>query len=308
MIKTSPSRLAAIALRLAAWMPLQASAGILDDDEARRAILDLRAKVDAITRDLNTRLDAKSDKTATLDMLNQHEQTMQEIAKPARPDRSAGQPDRESPEGQKDLYADLDARIKKLEPRQETIDGQTAEVLPSEKQAYDSAMELFKSGDYKAAAAPCRTSCALPGLGLRRQRAILAGQRLLRPARLQERDRGPGSRRLDLRQQRQGAGRDAQHRQQLHRAEGQGRPRRCCSSWCRSSRIRGRAVRQGPPGHAEVSRSWQHNLTAFDSNRLNPYNLASFGSLAQLVEQRTFNPLVAGSNPARPTTNLAVSI
>ena len=31
---------------------------------------------------------------------------------------------------------------------------------------------------------------------------------------------------------------------------------------------------------------------------------AFFGSLAQLVEQRTFNPLVAGSNPARPTTNL----
>ena len=25
------------------------------------------------------------------------------------------------------------------------------------------------------------------------------------------------------------------------------------------------------------------------------------GSLAQLVEQRTFNPFVAGSNPARPT-------
>jgi hypothetical protein len=28
------------------------------------------------------------------------------------------------------------------------------------------------------------------------------------------------------------------------------------------------------------------------------------GTLAQLVEQRTFNPLVAGSNPARPTTRL----
>ncbi len=28
-----------------------------------------------------------------------------------------------------------------------------------------------------------------------------------------------------------------------------------------------------------------------------------FGSLAQSVEQRTFNPLVAGSNPARPTNN-----
>ena len=29
--------------------------------------------------------------------------------------------------------------------------------------------------------------------------------------------------------------------------------------------------------------------------------IAALGSLAQLVEQRTFNPLVAGSNPARPT-------
>ena len=28
------------------------------------------------------------------------------------------------------------------------------------------------------------------------------------------------------------------------------------------------------------------------------------GSLAQLVEQRTFNPLVAGSNPARPTSKI----
>ena len=34
------------------------------------------------------------------------------------------------------------------------------------------------------------------------------------------------------------------------------------------------------------------------------FNAASFGSLAQLIGQRTFNPLVAGSNPARPTTNL----
>ena len=35
--------------------------------------------------------------------------------------------------------------------------------------------------------------------------------------------------------------------------------------------------------------------------------LFTVGSLAQLVEQRTFNPLVAGSNPARPTTLYASS-
>ena len=44
------------------------------------------------------------------------------------------------------------ARIRKIEPHQETIDGQTAEVLPTEKKSYDAAMELFKSRDYKAAA------------------------------------------------------------------------------------------------------------------------------------------------------------
>jgi hypothetical protein len=32
------------------------------------------------------------------------------------------------------------------------------------------------------------------------------------------------------------------------------------------------------------------------------------GSLAQLVEQLTFNQLVAGSNPARPTTSYLVLI
>jgi hypothetical protein len=33
--------------------------------------------------------------------------------------------------------------------------------------------------------------------------------------------------------------------------------------------------------------------------------IRSFGPLAQLVEQWTFNPLVAGSNPARPTKHFS---
>jgi tol-pal system protein YbgF len=146
----SPSRLAC--LMLAAWLPLQASAGILDDDEARRAILDLRAKVDAITRDLTTRLDAKADKNATLDLLNQNEQMLAEVAKLRGQIEVLANEVSKAQNNQRTLYADLDARIKKIEPRAETIDGQTAQVLPSEKQAYDSAMEVFKTGDYKRAA------------------------------------------------------------------------------------------------------------------------------------------------------------
>ncbi|WP_296943867.1 tol-pal system protein YbgF [uncultured Massilia sp.] len=152
MIKLPQLRLAAAALALAAWFPLHANAGLLDDDEARRAILDLRAKVEALARDVNARIDTKADKSATLDMLNQHEQTMQEIARLRGQIEVLANQIAVSQKNQKDLYADLDARMRKLEPRQEVIDGQAAQVLPSEKSAYDAAMELFKGGDYKGAA------------------------------------------------------------------------------------------------------------------------------------------------------------
>jgi len=151
MIKPTPSRLAALLLAFA--LPLQASAGILDDDEARRAIIDLRAKVDAITRDLTTRLDAKADKNATLDLLNQNEQLVSEIAKLRGQIEVLANEVSKAQNSQRTLYSDLDARIKKLEPRAEVVDGETAQVLPSEKQAYDGAMEVFKTGDYKRAAA-----------------------------------------------------------------------------------------------------------------------------------------------------------
>jgi len=150
MMKLSPSRLAALVL--AAWMPLQAHAGLLDDDEARKAILDLRAKVDAIARDLNARIETKSDKTAQLDMLNQHEQTMQEIARLRGQIEVLANQITRAQEGQKQLYADLDVRIKKLEPQQENVDGQVAQVLPAEKTTYENATALFQSGDYKGAA------------------------------------------------------------------------------------------------------------------------------------------------------------
>jgi tol-pal system protein YbgF len=152
MIKLSPSRLAAACLALAAWIPLHASAGLLDDDEARRAILDLRTKVDVLARDVGAKLDTKSDKNAVLDILNQQEQTLQEIARLRGQVEVLAKQLGDADKHQKDFYADLDTRLKKLEPHQETIDGRQSEVLPTEKKTYDTAMELFKSGDYKGAA------------------------------------------------------------------------------------------------------------------------------------------------------------
>jgi tol-pal system protein YbgF len=152
MNSISKSRIGAACLALAAWLPLQAHAGLLDDDEARKAIIDLRSKVDNLTREVNARIDTKADKTISLDLVNQHEQTMQEIARLRGQVEVLANEIANSQKRQKDFYADLDARIRNLEPRQVNIDGKEAEVDPGELKSYEAAMTLFKSGDYKVAA------------------------------------------------------------------------------------------------------------------------------------------------------------
>ena len=148
----SKSRIGAACLALAAWLPLQANAGILDDDEARKAILALRAQVDTLSRELNARIDTKSDKRAALDLVNQHEQTMQEIARLRGQVEVLANEISNSQKRQKDFYADLDARIAKLEPRQVVIDGKETEVDSGELKSYEAAMAQFKAGNYPVAA------------------------------------------------------------------------------------------------------------------------------------------------------------
>lgn len=152
MISFSKSGIAAALMAGFAYLPLHASAGLLDDDEARKAVVTLRAKVDEIARDLSTRLDAKADKASTQDLLNQNEQTLQEIAKLRGQIEVLGNELANTQRRQKDFYADLDARLGKLEPQKAIIDGKESAIEPSEQRAYDSALVLFKAGDYKNAA------------------------------------------------------------------------------------------------------------------------------------------------------------
>ena len=152
MMTFSKSGLAAAALAALSYLPLHASAALFDDDEARKAILDLRAKVDVMARDINSRVDTKADKSATLDLLNQNETTLTEIAKLRGQLEVLANELANAQKRQKDFYVDLDTRLRKLEPRQITIDGKAAEVDPSEQKNYDAALGLFKAGDYKTAA------------------------------------------------------------------------------------------------------------------------------------------------------------
>ena len=151
MKKLTKSGLAAALLAALAYLPLQASAGVFDDDEARKAILDLRAKVDSLSQQVNARIDTKADKSSTLDLVNQNEVTLQEISKLRGQIEVLANELANAQKRQKDFYVDLDNRLRKLEPRDVTIDGKSAKVDPAEQKAYDAAMLLFKAGDYKTA-------------------------------------------------------------------------------------------------------------------------------------------------------------
>lgn len=143
------STIAAAFMAAFSLAPLQANAALFEDDEARRAILDIRKRLDS----MHTEIAGKADKTNNIDLNNQNEQLRQEIS------RLRGQIEiltnelANTQKRQKDFYVDLDNRLRKLEPQQVNVDGKEVSIAPAEQSAYDVALAYFKAGDYKNAGA-----------------------------------------------------------------------------------------------------------------------------------------------------------
>jgi tol-pal system protein YbgF len=149
MNKTIKSSLAAAFVAAFSLLPLQSQAALFEDEEARKAILEIRARLNNMQSEIN----AKADKSNNLDLNNQNEQLRQEIA------RLRGQIEiltnelANTQKRQKDFYVDLDNRVRKLEPQKVTIDGKEVMMEQGEQKAYDAALAYFKAGDYRNAGA-----------------------------------------------------------------------------------------------------------------------------------------------------------
>jgi tol-pal system protein YbgF len=108
---------------------------LFSDDEARKAILDLRKSLATTQLELQGQIDKlKTDNTELRGKIEDLEKQSEDINS-----------------SQKTYYQDLDTRLGNFEPRIVTIEGVSGTVQPSEKKAYEDALKAFQAGNLKKA-------------------------------------------------------------------------------------------------------------------------------------------------------------
>ncbi len=132
-----------------------AHAGLFDDDEARKAILDLRQKVEQ-GNEQRTKLSeqmtqqAEQMRRSLLDLNNQLELLRADNAKLRGQNEQLARDVAELQVKQKDMVQSVEDRMRKFEPQKVAVDGKEFAVDAEEKRQYEDAMELLRKGDFAA--------------------------------------------------------------------------------------------------------------------------------------------------------------
>lgn len=130
-----------------------AFAGLFDDEEARRAILDLRQQIDTVRRETDSKLAQEAQDRAQLqrsfiDLQNQLETVRAELAKMRGQDEQMVRDLAEMQRKQKDSVQSTEDRLRKLEPIRVTLDGREFLVDPAEKRDYEAALAIFRKSEF----------------------------------------------------------------------------------------------------------------------------------------------------------------
>src|SRR5919201_5655523 len=140
-----------------------AAQGLFDDNEARRRIDRLREEMVANQRDvaeqlkkLNEAVAGASDRSALLQISQQVETLSSELARMRGQLEMLTNQAETAERRQKDLYLDIDTRLRKLEQAREQAastptppaGSAETEASPAEMRAYQAALEQFKLGNY----------------------------------------------------------------------------------------------------------------------------------------------------------------
>ncbi len=133
-----------------------ARAALFEDDEARKAILDLRTKMAqndeaqrARVTDLQGQLETA--RRGLLDLSGQIEALKSELARMRGQNEQLARDLSETQRKVADQSATLDNRLRPLEPQKVSLDGKEFQADPEEKRQFDAAMGLIRRGDFNEA-------------------------------------------------------------------------------------------------------------------------------------------------------------
>ena len=160
------SRWCRVGVLALALSPVWAHAQLFGDDEARKAIIELRDRVEAnrrqseaalarISQDF-TRLNDETTaptRRSMLELSNQIETLRQEMARQRGQSEQLARDVSELQRQQKDVLVAMDERLRQLEPAKISLDGQEFRVRPEERNEFDQAMELVRKGTFDGAVA-----------------------------------------------------------------------------------------------------------------------------------------------------------
>ena len=132
------------------------SAGLFDDEEARKAILDLRQRIEAVRVESAQSVGRVNEDTASfrrslLELQNQIETLRAEMATLRGSNEQLVRDVAELQRQQKDTAQGVNDRLRQFEPTKVTVDGREFMVEPAEKRDFEAALAVFRKGDFSAA-------------------------------------------------------------------------------------------------------------------------------------------------------------
>ncbi len=148
-----------LALLLSGWMALTAQANLFEDGEARRAILDLRQRLEATNQRLEATgnaLKTQSEDNAQLRRLMVELQSQIDALR-ADLNRARGAQEQlardlsEIQLRQRDAQTGIEQRLRRFEPVSVKVDEREFMAEPTEKRDYDAALETFRKGEFAPA-------------------------------------------------------------------------------------------------------------------------------------------------------------
>ena len=133
-----------------------AGAGLFDDEEARKAILDLRQRVDAVRLLAEQGNSRASDENAALrrsllELQSQIEVLRAETATLRGMNEQLARDLAELQRKQKDITQGVNDRLRQFEPVKVALDGREFMAEPAEKREFEAALSVFRKSDFAAA-------------------------------------------------------------------------------------------------------------------------------------------------------------